>query len=111
MSAFIDNIEMINGGVLLADLDDALTELVKNVREAKKAGSITLTINVRPTTARTVAVTAKHAVKAPKPAEIETLFFTTEHGELLTEDPLQHKLDLKPAPSDVPLGTLRSIAP
>lgn len=61
-----------------------------------KAGSITITLKLRKATAGALAVTGSVTVKKPAEPAIESLLFATPEGNLLTEDPRQVKLELKP---------------
>jgi hypothetical protein len=97
---FHETLHHIHGGVLLDDAAAALAELVLAVDATGKAGTLTIAIMLRKTTARTMAATGKVTLKKPAEPEIETLFFPTPEGNLLTEDPVQMKLALKPV--DVP---------
>lgn len=93
--SFTQTLYQINGGVLLHDFAEKLAELVQAVDITGKPGKITLEINLRKSTAQTMA--ASGAVKVTKPKEplIETLLFPTPEGDLLTENPRQSTLPLQ----------------
>lgn len=94
--SIVDTLRHLNGGVFLDEASDALAEVVKAVDSTGKAGSVTITLNVRRATAGAMAVAGKFSTKKPTESPIEALLFPTPEGNLLTEDPSQKKLDLRP---------------
>jgi hypothetical protein len=93
---FHETLHNINGGVLLHDAAEALAELVLAVDATGKPGKLTLELTLRKSTRNTMAATGQVKVSKPKEPAIETLLFPTPEGNLLTEDPRQAKLPLKP---------------
>lgn len=81
---------------LLDEAAEKMADLVKAVDATGKPGSITITVKLRKATAGSLAVTSNVTVKRPAEPAVETLLFPTVEGALLTEDPNQRKLDLKP---------------
>lgn len=91
-----DALRHLGAGCLIDDASDAMASLVQAVDQTGKAGSLTIKISLRKATAGALAVTGAVTVKKPAEPPIESLMFPTPEGNLLTEDPRQNKLDLKP---------------
>ena len=91
-------VETDDGEVLqLLDLaSDKLAELVNAVTSTGKAGSLTLKIDVKPSTAGALAVRGDVKIKKPARLPREALLWATPDGNLLAEDPKQTRLELKP---------------
>lgn len=106
--AFIATLRRVNAGNTLDDAAEKLAELVKIVDTTGKPGSITLTISLRKAAAGTLAIKGKVTAKKPAEPEMESLMFPTIDGALLTEDPAQRKLELKPVVEDAP-RTLKAV--
>lgn len=92
---FHETLHHLQGGVLLDDAAAALADLVLGVDATGKPGKLTIEITLRKTTMRTMAATGKVILRKPPEPGLETLFFPTPEGNLLTEDPAQLKLALK----------------
>lgn len=92
-------------GDLLPIMDAAgakFSELVNAVAANNKAGTLTLKIAVKPSTAGALAVKAEVSITKPKGLPPESLLWATPEGNLMAEDPRQTKLELRdvtPAPS------------
>lgn len=98
-------------GELLPVLDHAgskFSDLISAVTSTGKGGSLTLKIEVKPSTAGALAVKASVAVKAPQGKPAESLLWPTPEGNLMAEDPRQSKLDLKPVAAE-PARELKTI--
>jgi hypothetical protein len=91
-----DTLRHLEAGCLIDEASEKLSELVLAVDSTGKAGSITITLKLRKATAGALAVTGSVTVKKPAEPAIESLLFATPEGNLLTEDPRQAKLELKP---------------
>lgn len=86
-------------GDLLPIMDVAgahFNELVSAVAQHQKKGTLTLKIQVKPSTAGAMAVKADVSITKPKGLPPESLLWATPDGNLISEDPRQIKLDLKP---------------
>ena len=70
-------------------------ELIHSVTANSKAGKLVLTIDLKPSTAGTLAVKAEVKITKPKGMPSESLLWPTVEGNLMAEDPRQTKLDLK----------------
>lgn len=111
-----DNLDSVRAetpdGDLIPIMDMAgqkFSELVNAVASLQKAGSLTLKIAVKPSTAGAMAVKADVTITKPKGTPPESLLWATPEGNLMAEDPRQQKLDLKPAPSS-PVRELKALA-
>lgn len=71
-------------------------DLITAVTAHNKAGTLTLKIGIKPSTAGTLAVKAEINVSKPKGMPAESLLWPTPEGNLMAEDPRQTKLELKP---------------
>lgn len=80
---------------LLDDASEKLADVVKAVMATNKAGSITIKIDMKPSTAGALAVRGDCKTKKPVGLPREALLWATPEGGLLGEDPKQQKLDLK----------------
>jgi len=74
------------------------SELINAVTTHEKAGTLTLKIAVKPSTAGALAVKADVAINKPKGLPPEALLWATPEGNLIAEDPRQTKFDLKDVP-------------
>ncbi|MDR2173634.1 MAG: hypothetical protein LBE32_05465 [Burkholderiales bacterium] len=91
-----ETLKHIGGGVFIDTASDKMQELVQAVGESGKAGSLTLTITVKPATrGGAMYLTGKYALKKPAEAPLEAMLFATPEGNLVADDPKQQKLDLK----------------
>ncbi len=87
-------------GDLLPIMDVAgakFSELIQAVTSHNKAGKLRLTIDIKPSTAGTLAVKAECSITKPKGLPAESLLWPTPEGNLLADDPRQKKLELKAA--------------
>lgn len=71
------------------------SELINAVCAHNKAGKLTLKIDIKPSTAGTLAVKADVTIIKPKGMPAESLLWPTPEGNLIAEDPRQSKLELK----------------
>ncbi len=87
-------------GDLIPVMDQAgakFSELIGAVVANNKAGTLTLKISVKPSTAGTLAVKSEININKPKGLPAESLLWPTPEGNLLADDPRQKKLELKAA--------------
>lgn len=87
-------------GDLIPVMDQAgakFSELIGAVVANNKAGTLTLKISVKPSTADTLAVKSEININKPKGLPAESLLWPTPEGNLLADDPRQKKLELKAA--------------
>ncbi len=98
-------------GDLLPILDVAglkFSELVSAVSQHQKAGTLTLKISIKPSTAGAMAVKADVSINKPKGLPAESLLWATPDGNLVAEDPRQTKLDLKSVQPE-PIRALKAV--
>jgi hypothetical protein len=107
MTTFIEWLEDHRGGLLDAELTDALAEVVAAVSRYGKTGSVTLTINVAQE-GRTIVVSDRVARKAPEESRMPAIYFADAEGGLHRDDPYQQRLPLEQTPT-IPLGELRVV--
>lgn len=94
-------------GDLIPIMDAAgakFSELIRAVTDNNKAGKLTLKIDVKPSTAGTLAIKAECTITKPKGMPAESLLWPTPDGNLMAEDPRQTKLDLKPIATEPARG-------
>lgn len=84
-------------------------ELIHAVTANSKAGKLVLTIDLKPSTAGTLAVKAEVKITKPKGMPSESLLWPTPEGNLIAEDPRQQKLELKPVAAE-PARELRTVS-
>ncbi len=106
-TTILQTISSLHAGLLADEANDKLQDLVKAVDSTGKAGTITITLSVRKATAGALAVKGKVTSKLPAEPDLEALLFPTPEGNLLTEDPRQQKLDIRPIAA--PVRELRTI--
>jgi len=72
------------------------SELINAVTAHNKAGKLVMKIDIKPSTAGTLAVKADVSITKPKGMPAESLLWPTPEGNLIAEDPRQSKLELRP---------------
>lgn len=87
---------------------DKLAEVVNAVTATGKAGSLTLKIDIKSSTAGALAVKAEVKITKPKGIQAESLLWPTPDGNLLEDDPRQVKLELRPVATE-PARELKTI--
>ena len=88
-------------GALHAELSEALQEVVAEVVTHGKAGSLTLTLNVKPADkglGSALIIAADIKAKPPQGERPAAIFFPDESGNLFRRDPRQTELPLREAP-------------
>jgi hypothetical protein len=99
-------------GDLIPVLDEAgqqFSDLINAVVSHNKAGTLTLKISVKPSTAGALAVKAEVKTSKPKGLPPESLLWATPDGNLIAEDPRQTRLELRPVADD-PKRELKNVA-
>lgn len=84
------------------------SELISSVTDNNKAGKLVLTIDIKPSTAGTLAVRAEVKMTKPKGMPAESLLWPTPEGNLIAEDPRQMKLPMRPVIAE-PARELKAI--
>lgn len=94
--------------LLLDHAGDQFSALIKQICSTNKGGSLTMKVDVKPSTAGALAVKASVSIKMPKGLPAESLLWATPEGNLMAEDPRQTKLELKPVAAE-PARELKTI--
>jgi hypothetical protein len=93
-NAFAYALNAISQGDLADQASEAMTRLVKDVEQTGKTGKLTLTIEVKPRgrDAGQVEVSGKVSTTPLYPDTAPNMFFVTEDGHLVKDNPRQMKL-------------------
>lgn len=97
---FFDVLSQIRGGAAIHDAAKDLNELVKAVKETRKAGTLTIKLTIEPDKTDDTVVTIQPDVtlKLPKKARAKGIFYMDEKtGDLTREDPRQIQMQLEKA--------------
>lgn len=94
MRPITDTLRDMRKGRIVDEATEALAEVVKAVDATDKAGSVTITIKVKPSKGggleKTLSATVKRDV--PTPDLPDAVFFSTVDGGLVRDDPEQRPL-------------------
>jgi len=84
-------------GHLLSELSEKLQAAVLAVKEHTKEATVTLTFKIAPANgdASAISVTDEIKVKLPEARKANTLFYSTDDGRLVRDDPNQTEMELK----------------
>lgn len=100
---FMDVLREHRAGRTHDDLTEALQLVVAAVAEARKAGALTLKLEVKPHSDGSVMVVSHIGTKIPKEAGGSAIFFVTPENNLERQDPRQSDLPLRAIPiADAP---------
>lgn len=94
---FLEMFSGLRSGQLVADLDEALTELIEAVKDCEEKGTLTIKLEIKPAEKRGAAVVEvkdKVDLKAPRPWSGLSVRWVTPDNELTPRDPDQPELDL-----------------
>lgn len=91
MKAFTDTLREINGGKFADELNTALQQLVIDVKNVGKAGSISVTIKLKPTRGQAFEIDHDFNVKSPEFQRPADIMFATADGALVRDNPTQGK--------------------
>lgn len=91
---FFETLRDVRGGAVLDDLAEKMQELVHAVQVCNAAGSLTLTLEVKPMKGSTEAVVVTDGIKAkvPQIKSSGTVMFPTPEGNLSRQHPKQPDL-------------------
>jgi hypothetical protein len=96
---FVQYLYEIDEGRLVGELTQEMRDLVTEVRDQQKPGTLTLTLKVEPTKAvNTLIITDQISVKPPKHTPGASIFYPDEEGYLHRKDPMQPELPLQEVP-------------
>jgi hypothetical protein len=85
----------LKGGAVMQDLSNRLREVIQAVRTTEKKGVVNLKLTVAPAvkgSGEIVVIEATMRCTKPEPELGKTIFYTTEEGNLLQNDPNQLKM-------------------
>ena len=82
-------------GGLAVELSELLADTVAAVSEHQKAGTVTLTVKIKPAGENAVSITDEVKCKAPEGDKPSSLFFADDEGNLSRRDPRQPELPLR----------------
>lgn len=96
-----DTLRRIGKGVFLDRISDQLNQLVREVENNGKAGTLVIQIAVsRANRGGALIVAGKSEVKLPKAPPEDALMWSTPEGNLVDRDPNQHELPLREVTPD-----------
>ncbi len=98
----IDTFRQIEGGILLEELADKQSEVLKAVQHTNKKGMLTITLSYTPEGQGQVSIEADIKTKAPKMSRGRSLFFVTPDANLERNDPRQAELELRSVDDERP---------
>ena len=85
----------LKNGAVMNDLSTRLRDVIQAVRNTEKKGSLVLKLTVAPAVKGSgdiVVIEASMRCTKPEPELGKTIFYTTEAGDLLQNDPNQMKM-------------------
>lgn len=102
MKSFALFLTDLNDGSTLAGLTADLAELLAQVKQTGRSGSMTLKIKVSPATkggqeVDKITITADRKLELPKPEQPSDFFWLTDDAQPTRQHPRQHALDLRDA--------------
>ena len=102
MKSFTVFLTDLNDGQTNAGLTGDLGELLQQVRNTGRSGSMTLKIKIAPATkggqeVDKITITADRKLELPKPEQPTDFFWLTDDAEPSRQHPRQHALDLREA--------------
>ena len=97
---FIAMLQGKTSGVSLPELDAELAELVNEVRDTGRAGTLTYKVKVSRNARAGVKIEDEVSVKLPKGEAGVSFFFVGDGGALLRNDPNQMDIPFKAVPDD-----------
>lgn len=90
---FSDTLVALRYGTLHDELSEALNQLVTKCESTQRAGSLTLTLKIKPSKAGRVEIIDDIKLTLPKEEKGSSIMFVTPEGNLQREDPRQMSLD------------------
>lgn len=90
---FNDTLAALRYGTLVDDLTKAMTDLTAKCADTGRAGTITLTLQLKPGKGGQIEVFDDIKVKAPKEERGSSIFFATPEGNLTRDDPKQLQIE------------------
>ncbi|MBF8281293.1 MAG: hypothetical protein HW378_208 [Anaerolineales bacterium] len=96
--AFLRMMQRHRAGAALSDLSEAMQRITREVMHTGRAGSFTLKLTVKPASKNSsAALVIEDDIKEtmPKPERVGSIFFGSDEGDLLRDNPNQVCMDLK----------------
>jgi hypothetical protein len=90
---FTDTIVSMRYGTLVDDLTKAMNELTAKCADTGRAGSLILTLQLKPGKGGQIEVFDDIKVKSPKEERGSSVFFATPDGNLTRDDPKQLQIE------------------
>lgn len=90
-----DTLRMIDNGVLVDLASEKLNQLIKRVEDTRKAGKLTITLDIKPARAGAMNIIPTVVAKMPEAKADPTLLWITPDFNLTAENPNQQTLDLR----------------
>ncbi len=93
---FTDYLRELDKGRVIEELSTGMQELISCIMETGKRGSLTLKIDIAPSSkidTETVAVVASLKITSPEPDRHSTLYYITPENNLSRRDPRQMDLE------------------
>lgn len=91
-----ETLRHVRGGQMIDEASDMLAEVVRAVETTGKAGELVIRLQVKKLSrSGALEIIDKVTHKVPSEAPLTTMMFPTPEGNLITDDPRQHKLDLR----------------
>ena len=110
ITAFSEQISVMNKGTTDAELTEALANLVQQVRDTHKKGSISLTLSVsmlNDTQEDVMKITPDIKLSLPKVSQHASVFWSTADGDLLRNDPQQMGLEFTKIQDEKPSKVIK----
>lgn len=92
MNSFYNFLKDFKAGHLDAQLTSKMHELVESVTKFQKAGTLTITIGLKPKDEGEMMTTVKFKMHAPERDTIESIMFVTPENNLIDSNPKQPEL-------------------
>ncbi len=90
-----DTLGELQNGQFLGEATEEIYNVIAAVMETRKAGSLTIKLDFKPTGRDVVSVAATFSSKKPEEGRPETTFFVAADGSLQRKDPKQQDLPLR----------------
>lgn len=104
-----DTLRLLDGGAFLDAASAELNNLVRQVDETGKAGTLTIKLDLKRARAGAINIMPSVTAKVPQTKPDPTLLWATVEGNLTVDNPSQQKLDLRTV--DKSTGEIRVIEP
>lgn len=109
---FLKTLQGVRQGAVIDELNQKLYDLGLAVRSTGRAGELVLKLKLAPIdqSGLTLHIEDTVVVKEPKLSKGKTVFFVTDDGQLVRNDPRQKSLELRQVPAPEAPQEMRSIS-